>query len=96
MSKTELFIKELLNEDSLQIVEEKDFKELLLDGYETEYIKDLDIYHNVDNLPFPLFKVKVLRDDRVSTNYDGGYDDYLEFVFKYKNKYYHFYNIDSI
>lgn len=98
MSKTERFLEELFEfeNDSIEVVSEEEYRKLIINGYETRYIKDLDLYHNVGHQPFPLLEVKVLRNDSISTNYEGGCDSYLEFVFKYKGKYFHYYNVDSI
>ncbi|MCK9482091.1 MAG: hypothetical protein M0R38_10085 [Bacteroidia bacterium] len=91
MSKTDLFISELLSNYETREISETHYRALLAknEGYTQQYIKDLDIYHNVSSQPFPLFKVIVLIDHRISTNYDGGYNDYLEIVFKHKGKYYY-------
>jgi hypothetical protein len=91
MSKTDLFISELLSNYEAREISENDYHTLLAEnkGHTQKYIKDLDIYHNVSSRPFSLFKVKVLRDYLISTNYDGGYNYYLEIVFKHKGKYYY-------
>ena len=91
MSKTDLFISELLSDYEAREISENDYHALLAEnkGHTQMYIKDLDIFHNVSSEPFPLFKVKVLRDYRISTNYDGGYNDYLEIAFKHKGKFYY-------
>lgn len=91
MSKTDLFISELLSNYETREISENYYHTLLAEnrGHTQIFIKDLDIYHNVSSRPFPLFKVKVLRDYRISTNYDGGYNDYLEITFKHKGKFYY-------
>ena len=91
MSKTDLFISELMFFYETREISENDYRTLLeeIEGHTQKYIKDLDIFHYVSNQPFPLFKVKVLRDYRINTNYDGGYNDYLEIVFKHKGKFYY-------
>ena len=91
MSKTDLFISELLFNYETKEISENCYHNLLAENkcHTQKYIKDLDIFHNVSNEPFPLFKVKVLRDYRIAANEDGGYNDYLEIVFKYKGRFYY-------
>ena len=91
MSKTDLFISELLFNYETKEISENDYLTLLeeIEGHTQKYIKDLDIFHDVSNRPFPLFKVTVLRDYRISTNYDGGYNDFLQIVFKHKGRFYY-------
>ena len=92
MSKTDLFISELLFFYKTREISVNQYIHLLAVNWRRnsqKYIKDLDIYHNVVNKPFPLFKVTVLRDYRISTNYDGGYNHYLEIAFKHKGRFYY-------
>lgn len=91
MSKTDLFISELLSNYETREISENDYHTLLAEnrGHTQMYIKDLDIYHNVSSRPFPLFKVKVLRYYLINTNDNDGYIDYLEIVFKHKGKFYY-------
>lgn len=91
MSKTDLFISELVTYYGAIEIEEYEYNTLLIayKNHTQRYIKDLEIYYNVSNRPFPLFRVKVLRDYQITTNDNGGYDDYLEIAFKHRGKYYY-------
>ena len=84
------------SEVNLTEISKEQYDVLYKDKKRTEYFYQQDIYYNVDNIAHPLLKVHIIEDYRRATNYDGGYQWWYEFIFKYKGKFYVFSDVGEI